>query len=127
MLKKLLTIILFFSTIDSYSQSKQIVGSWLFRDSANAISFFIKENGTIEKRAGLAGEYIWDKAPQIGTYTFNKQATLVITWADKSIENGKVKFVDNFTAEIQFTSPKNKVKKIYTFKKIVDEEVVPDK
>ena len=51
----------------------------------------------------------------------------MITWADKSIENGRVKFIDNFTSEIQFTSLKSKVKKTYIFKKIVDEEIAPDK
>ena len=127
MTKGLLTIILSFSTIISYSQTKEIIGSWLWRDSTNAISFFIKGNGAIEKRAGLASDYIWDKAPKMGTYTFDKKANLVITWANKSIENGKVKFIDNFTAEIQFIIPENKSQKIYVFKKIVDEEVVPDK
>ena len=126
-MKGLITIIILFSTIISYSQSKEIIGSWHWQDSTNEISFFIKENGIIEKRAGLDSEDIWNKAPQTGTYTFSKKVNLVITWADKSMENGRVKFIDNFTSEIQFTSLKSKVKTTYIFKKIVDEEVAPDK
>jgi len=127
MIKKLLSIILIASTINSYAQSKEIIGSWLFRDSSGSISFFIKENGTIEKRTGHDKEYIWNKTPQKGTYTFNKEATLVITWADKSIETNKVKFVDSLTAKIQFISEGVKSKKAYVFKKIIDEEIILDK
>ncbi|MBL0183913.1 MAG: hypothetical protein IPP96_17150 [Chitinophagaceae bacterium] len=123
----LITSILFFS-IACYSQSKPIIGSWIWRDSANTIQFFIKANGTIEERRGLASEDVWSKTPRTGTYTFDSASKLVITWADKSTENRQVKFKDHFRgAEIQFTSSKNNPKKVYLFLRIVDEEVVPDK
>ena len=124
---KFLTVILLFSATVCNSQSKKIIGSWIWRDSANTIQFFINRNGTIEKRSGGANEYIWNKTPQSGTYVFNKGHILVIRWTDKSIENGRVKFINDMTAEIQFSSLKNKPNRIYTFHKIVDEEVIPDK
>lgn len=127
MKKTLLASLLVLSSILSYSQSEKIIGSWYWRDSVNSISFFIKDKGVIEKRGGLINEDIWSRPPQKGKYTFTKESNLSIIWADKRTENGKVKFVDKFTIEIQFTNPKSKAKQAYIFKKIVDEEVISDK
>lgn len=111
-----LIIYLLISSITSYSQSKEIRGSWIFRDSTNTIQFFIKSNGSIEERRGTASENIWNKIPRIGTYSFNDKGNLIITWNDKSVENRTVRFKDNFSAaEIQFKGPDEKSKKIYLF------------
>ena len=123
MKRHFLVIVLLFLAISSYSQSKSIVGSWIWRDSINTIQFFIKSDGTIEKRTALTSEDVWNKAPQIGTY---KEHVLSIKWNDKSTQNVNVKFVDN-NAEFQFIDQKTKPKNSYTFLRIVDEEIVPDK
>jgi hypothetical protein len=115
---------LLFSVITSYSQSKDIKGSWIYRDSVSTIQFFIKPNGVIEKRTAPAGENVWNKTPQAGTYTFNKEHSLVIKWADKSIENVEVKFIGR-NAEFQFTNKKERPKRTCLFLRIVDEEILP--
>ena len=127
MKKVFLFSFLMFLAISSYSQSKQITGSWIWRDSSNAIQFFINKDESIEKRTALATEYIWGKTPKTGTYTFSKDHILIIKWSDKTTENAKVKFVSDLIAEIQFTNPQIKSKQTYTFNKIVDEEIIPDK
>lgn len=128
MKKTILLIHLLIISIASYSQSKEIIGSWIFRDSISTIQLFIKAKGTIEERTGISSEDIWNKTPRIGTYTFNEKGKLTITWADHSVENRQVKFKDNFSAaEIQFTVSKNNSKKTYLFLRIVDEEVIMDK
>ena len=118
--------VLLFSAVTSYSQGKGIVGSWLYRDSINTIQFFVKSNGTIERRTALANEYVWNKTPQTGTYTFGKDQTLVINWADKTVEKIKVKFLEQ-NAEFHFANQKEKPEIPYTFLRIVDEEVIADK
>lgn len=126
-MKKISLVAIFlFSTIACFSQSKEIVGSWIWRDSLNAIQFFIKKDGSLEKRTALASEYIWGKIPKRGTYIFSNNM-LFIKWSDKITENAKVKFISNLIAEIQFIDSHNKSKQTYTFNKIVDEEVIPNK
>lgn len=129
MKKNLLLIILLFSAIASYCQTKGIVGSWLWRDLNGTISLFIKENGSIEKREATSKESVWSKTPKTGTYTFSEKNNLfLINWGSKKNEKVQVKFVDNGkAAKFQFTDPKNKSKKTFLFLRVVDEEVISDK
>jgi len=127
MLRSLLIIGLLFSTIACYSQSKDIVGSWIWRDSVNIIQYFIKANGTIEGRSAFSNEDIWKKKPIIGTYKFKKSHSLTIEWADGSVQIVTVKFTDNFTVEMQTLNLKHGPGNKIIFKKIIDEEVIPDK
>ncbi|MFT3911486.1 MAG: hypothetical protein QM737_18830 [Ferruginibacter sp.] len=126
MKKNFLIITLLFSAITCYSQTKKIIGTWRWRDSSNTILLVLKEDQTIEKTTARNNENIWIKTPKTGSYVFNNGTDLIITWADKSIEKGKVKFNKDFTMEIQFSNSKNNNKKTYLFNEIV-EEVVPDK
>ena len=128
-MKKVFFIVsLLLLTFISFSQSKKIVGSWILRDSIEAMQFFINEDGAIKERRGLANEDIWEKVQRTGTYTFNDRGKLVIIWSDKNIENREVKFEDNFNAaKIKFVGKKGKPGKTYLFVRIVDEEVAPDK
>ena len=120
--------VLFILTHSSYSQSNKIIGSWILRDSIEAMQFFTKSDGTIEERRGLANENIWDKTQRTGKYSFGKNGKLIITWSDKSIENREVKFEDNFNvAKIKITDRKTKKTKSYLFLRIRDEEVIIDK
>ncbi|MFT3912108.1 MAG: hypothetical protein QM737_21965 [Ferruginibacter sp.] len=120
----LITVFLF-SVFSSYSQVKSIVGSWIWRDSTNAIQFFIKGNGTIEKRSAASSEDIWTKTPQTGSYTIQKDHYLIVKWADKSIEHIEVTFIGN-NAEFNFLDQNGKSAKHCLFLRIV-EEIVPDK
>ncbi|RYZ77950.1 MAG: hypothetical protein EOP04_30635 [Proteobacteria bacterium] len=99
--------------------------SWLWRDSINAIQFFIKANGTIEKRTALASEYIWGKKPQTGHYTFKTDNSLAIQWDDNGAENIHVKFL-NSNAEFEFANQKHKPNESLLFLRIVDEVIVSD-
>lgn len=126
MKKNLLFTILLFSSIAGNSQSKGIVGSWISLDSINKIHFFINTNGTIAKSTAVGKENVWTKTPKAGTYTFEKDYNLVIKWQDKSIENIKVKFIDN-NAEFQFADQNGKLSEPNIFLRIVDEEIKPDK
>ena len=128
MKKILLFLSLLALTFTSYSQSNKIIGSWIMRDSIEAMQFFMSKEGTILERSGLANENIWTKASRTGTYTFNDKGKLVITWSNKTIENREVKFEDHFkVAKLTFTDKKPEVKKTYLFLRIVDEEVLPGK
>lgn len=112
-------ITLVFLSLNSVAQSSEIVGSWIFRDSAITIQFFAKANGVIEERRSGVNENVWIKTPKVGTYTFNKKGKLTIIWADKNIENRLVKFKENLKgAAIQFGDNKKLL-----FLKIVDEEI----
>ena len=124
----ILISLLFLFTHSAHSQSKKIIGSWILRDSIEAMQFFAKDDGTIEERHGLSNENIWDKVQRAGKYTFSNNGKLVIIWSDKSIENREVKFEDNFNvAKIKIIDKKTKIKNIYLFLRIVDEEIAPDK
>ncbi|MBL0202102.1 MAG: hypothetical protein IPP81_18685 [Chitinophagaceae bacterium] len=127
MQRSLLIASLLFSTIACYSQSKDIVGSWIWLDSVNTIQYFIKANGTIEERYAFSKEDIWKKIPITGTYKFKKDHLLTIKWANESVQIVNVKFIDNFTAEMQTLNRKDGPGDKYVFKKIIDEEVIPDK
>ncbi len=108
-----------------FSQSNKIIGSWILRDSIDAMQFFTKADGTIQERSGLANENIWDKNQRTGKYTFGNNGNLVITWSDKSIENRQVIFEDNYNgAKIKIIDKKTKKTKSYLFLRIRDEEVI---
>ena len=115
---------LFLSNV-SYSQSNEIVGSWIWQDSVHAIHFFIKANGTVEKRTGLINENICSKTPLTGTYTFKNKHDLIITWGSKKKEIITIKFVDK-NAEFQFSNQKAGSQKPYLFFRIVDEQAISD-
>jgi len=119
-------MILLLLAVNSYSQSKTIIGSWLSLDKVNKIHFFINTDGTIEKRTATKDEDIWNKTPLTGTFTFQKNRSLVIKWNDKKVENIQVKFINN-NAEFRFLDPKAKTNKSQVFLRIVDEEIIQDK
>jgi hypothetical protein len=123
MKKALLSILIVLGTIISYSQSKNIVGAWLWRDSKTSFSLFIKKDGTIEKHTGPINEAILEKNLVHGTYKLLYNQKLLITWADKTTESDKVKLIDKFTLQVQLRGNKANSFKTYVFKKIVDEEV----
>ena len=125
MKEKLLLITILLVSNAIYSQSKSIVGSWITRDTVNRIQFFINDDGTVEKRTAPGNEYVWNKKPLSGTYTFSNN-TLFMKWSDKTTETIKVKFIQNF-AEFRLFDKRNKSSISKVFLKIVDEEVVPDK
>lgn len=106
-----------------YSQSNNIVGAWLWRNSTTSFSLFIKQDGIIEKSIHPINEPILPNNLKKGTYKFIDNKKLVITWADKSTETNKIKFIDNGTMEIEMKSLKSDVLKTYRFVKVVDEEV----
>ena len=121
MRKVFLISFLFLLTHSSYSQSNKIIGSWILRDSIEAMQFFTKADGTIEERRGLANENIWDKTQRTGKYSFGKNGKFIITWSDKSIENREVKFEDHFNmAKIKIIDKKTKKTKSYLFLRIRD-------
>lgn len=116
---------LFLLPHSGYSQSQKIIGSWILRDSIEAMQFFTKADGTIKERHGLASENIWEKTQRTGKYIFSNSGKLVITWADKSKENREVKFEDNFNvAKIKIIDKKTKATKTYIFLRVRDEEVI---
>ena len=124
----ILISLLLLITHSGYSQSKRIVGSWIVRDSIEAMQFFTKADGTIQERRGLANENIWDKSQRIGKYIFSDNGKLIITWSDNSTENRKVKFEENFNAaKIKIIDKKTKKKKVYLFLRIIDEVIITDK
>ena len=126
MKKSLLIIFLFFFSVACFSQTKQIEGSWIWKDSINKIQLLIKKNGTIEQGTGLAFEDVWRRDTRRGTYTFNK-GILSITWRDESTESWRVIFKDHSkAAAILCTASKGQAKKTYLFLRIIDEEVIPD-
>ena len=92
MRKTFLISFLFLLTHSGFSQSNKIIGSWILRDSIEAMQIFTKVDGTIQERRGLTNENIWDKNQRTGKYTFGNNGKLLITWSDKSIENREVKF-----------------------------------
>ena len=103
----------------------KIIGSWILRDSIEAMQFFTKADGTIKERHGLANENIWEKTQRTGKYIFSNNGKLVITWSDKSKETREVKFEDNFNvAKIKITDKKTKTGKTYLFLRVRDEEVI---
>ena len=125
MRKTFLISFLFLLTHLGFSQSNKIIGSWILRDSIEAMQIFIKVDGTIQERRGLTNENIWDKNQRTGKYTFSNHGKLVITWANKSIENREVKFEDHFNvAKIKIIDKKTKKTKSYLFLRIRDEEVI---
>ena len=125
MKKTFLITLLFLLTHSVFSQSNKIIGSWILRDSIDAMQFFTKSDGTIQERRGLANENIWDKNQRTGKYTFGNNGKLVITWSDKSIENREVKFEDHFNvAKIKIIDKTKKKSKTYLFLRIRDEEVI---
>jgi len=116
---------LFLLSHSGYSQSQKIIGSWILRDSIEAMQFFTKADGTIKERHGLANENIWEKTQRTGKYIFSNNGKLVITWSDKSKETREVKFEDNFNvAKIKITDKKTKTGKTYLFLRVRDEEVI---
>ncbi len=123
MKRNVLIIVLLFSVIPSYSQSKGIIGSWISLDSINRIQFFIKSNSSIEKRTASVGEDIWSKTPLSGTYTFKKGHNLVVKWEDKSTETIEVKFIDK-NAEFLFIDKRKNLNKPSIFLRLVDEEII---
>jgi len=128
-MKKIFLIVSLLSlTFICHSQSKKIIGSWILKDPIEAMQIFINRDGTIKERSGLATEDIWTKKQRTGTYTFNDQGKLVITWSDKSIEKREVVFQDHLgAAKIKFMDKKGKLRKTYLFLRIVDEEILPVK
>lgn len=127
MRKIFLISFLFLLTNSGFSQSNKIIGSWILRDSIEAMQFFTNADGTIQERRGLANENIWDKNQRTGRYTFNNNGKIVITWSDKSVENREVKFEDHFNvAKIKIIDKTTKKSKTYLFLRVRDEEVILD-
>ena len=125
MRKTFLISFLFLLTHSGFSQSNKIIGSWILRDSIEAMQIFTKVDGTIQERRGLTNENIWDKNQRTGKYTFGNNGKLLITWSDKSIENREVKFEDHFNvAKIKIIDKTTKKTKTYLFLRIRDEEVI---
>lgn len=127
MKKSLFSFFILFGSICSYSQSKAIIGAWLWEDPKTSISLFIKEDGTIQKYIGPVNDPVLDKNLKHGTYKLQDNQKLIITWANKSTETDKVKLVDNTTLQIQFKDFKSNALKTYNFKKVVDEEIIENK
>ncbi|MDB5202936.1 MAG: hypothetical protein JWQ27_2345 [Ferruginibacter sp.] len=126
MRKIFLVSFLFILTHSGFSQSNKITGSWILRDSIEAMQFFTKADGTIQERRGFANENIWDKNQRTGKYSFGKNGKLVITWSDNSVENRDVKFEDHFNvAKIKIMDKSKKNTKTYLFVRVRDEEVIP--
>jgi len=123
MKKAFLSLLIIFGSIISYSQSKNIVGAWLWRDSTISFSLFINADGTIAKHIGPINETILEKNLKRGTYKFKDKQKLIITWADNSSETGNVKFINNAMLQIQMKISETNTIKTYTFRKVIDEEV----
>ena len=123
MKKLLFSLFIVLTSTISYSQSNNIVGAWLWRDSTTSFSLLINDDGTIEKFSRPINDPTPPKNRKEGTYKFIDNKKLVIIWADKSTETDKVKFIDNGTLEIEMKSLKSDVRKTYIFVKVVDEEV----
>jgi hypothetical protein len=123
MKKLLFSLFIVFTSTICYSQSNNIVGAWLWRDSKTSFSLFIKDDGTIEKFSRPINDPTAPKNPKEGTYKFIDNNKLVIVWADKSTETDKVKFIDKGRMEIEMKSLKSNVLKTYIFVKVVDVEV----
>jgi hypothetical protein len=123
MKKILFSVFIFLISTISYSQSNNIVGAWLWRDSTTSFSLLINKDGIIEKFSRPINDPTPPKNRKKGTYKFIDNKKLVIIWADKSTETNKVKFIDSGTLQIEMKSLKNDVRKTYIFVKIVDEEV----
>jgi hypothetical protein len=123
MKKAFLSVLIILGSIISYSQSKNIVGAWIWRDSKTSFSLFINKDGTIEKHIGPINEPILEKTLKRGTYKFKDNRILIITWADKSSETDTVKFINNATVKIGIKTSERNTIKTYTFKKVIDEEV----
>ncbi|MDZ4795343.1 MAG: hypothetical protein SGI83_13765 [Bacteroidota bacterium] len=123
MKKVLLSIHIVLASSNCHSQSNNIVGVWLWRDSKTSFSLLINEDGTIETFSRPINDPTPAKNRKKGTFKFIDNKKLVITWADKSTETDKVKFIDNGTLKIELNNPEDHNLKIYTFKKVFDEEV----
>jgi hypothetical protein len=124
-MKGVLVIILLLATgLKSYAQSQSIVGSWISADTVHKTQFFIKANGTVEKRTAMGSEDIWSKTPQKGTYIF-KSNRMVIKWGNSTTETMQVQFTKG-GAEFRAVDIKGELGKPELFLEIVD-EVVPDK
>jgi|CXWL01.1.fsa_nt_gi hypothetical protein len=123
MKKILFSIFIILTSTICYSQSNNIVGAWLWRDSTTSFSLLINKDGTIEKFSRPINDPAPSKNRKKGTYKFIDTKKLIIIWADKSTETDKVKFIDNSTLEIEMKSLKSDAHKTYIFVKVVDEEV----
>ena len=123
MMKRILVILLLFAAVKAFSQSQDIIGSWLSADKVHKTQYFIKSNGIVEKRTALGSEDVWSKNPQKGTYTF-KEGRLVLIWENSSSETIHVEFKEG-NATFRLIDKQGKVGKAELFLKIV-EEVVPD-
>ncbi len=123
MKKALFSILIALISTICYSQSNNIVGAWLWRDSKTSFSLLINKDGTIEKFTRPINDPTPPKIRKKGTYKFIDNKKLVITWADKSTETDKVEFIDNGTLKIELKSLEGGALKTYIFKKVFDEEV----
>lgn len=116
------TLIILTSTI-CHSQSKKIVGAWLWRDSTTSFSLLINQDGTIEKFSRPINDPTPPQNRKKGTYRFIDNKKLVISWSDKSTETNKIKIIDKGTLEIEMKSLNSEALKTYIFVKVVDEEI----
>jgi len=123
MKKILFFIFIILASTICYSQSNNIVGAWLWRDSTTSFSLLINKDGTIEKFSRPINDPTPPKNRKEGTYKLIDNKKIIIIWADKSTETDKVKSIANGRLEIEMISPKSDVRKTYIFVKVVDEEV----
>ena len=127
-MKQLLTALLFtFLANFAFGQTNSIVGAWFWRDDSTQTSMFFKADGSMSMHSGPKGGIILTKNLKAGKYVL-KNNLLVISWTDKTVENDKLKFLDKNTFQLTIThKAKTNKKRIFVFRKVVDEEVIEDK
>jgi hypothetical protein len=124
MKEKILTISLVLISIVSYSQTENLLGAWIGQDSKNTISIFIKKDGVISKFSGRANEPILDKNLKKGRYVLENKEKIVISWNDKSIEKGTIKFINKNTIELTLFNEESRSGYQISLKRVVDEDVI---
>lgn len=88
---------------------------------------FFREEGKVSMHTVPKGGVILTKNLKEGNYVL-KNNTLIITWADKTAENDKIKFIDKNSFQITLANKQNKNgKRVIVFRKVVDEEIIEDK
>lgn len=128
MIRSFLIISFLLCSFTGFAQTGDIIGSWIWKDSVNKIQLFIKKRGTIEQGSGLEFEDVWRRDTRRGTFTFDK-GKLEITWLSftDTNETWLVTFTDQGKAAyMQMPAADGKPGKKYLFKKIIDEEVMPE-
>ena len=126
MKKIFLIVVIIFSTIIGYSQTRNFVGAWYWSDSTNTnrISIFVRNDSVLSQNSGLVNETIIDKNLRHGKYLLKNKSLLIIKWDDKTVEKDRIKFIDNNTIRITYSpQQKSSSTQVYIFRRVVDEEV----